>query len=93
MNKKIHYVFFAIGIFMSLTTTVQAEDNKAAQVMTQGLSHLGLTVSKLDQTADFFVNTLGWNLAAEKPAYPAKICHRWQYVHYTLAGIKHRISH
>ena len=72
MNKKIHIAFFAIGIFMSLTTAAQTVENKAAQVMTQGLSHLGLTVSKLDQTTDFFVNTLGWDLAAEKPAYPAK---------------------
>ena len=72
MNKKTHYAFFAIGILMSLTTTAKTSDNKEEQVMTQGLSHLGLTVSKLDQTTRFFVETLGWKLAGEKPAYPAK---------------------
>jgi lactoylglutathione lyase len=58
---------------MSSTTTAQTVDNdKAEQVMTQGLSHLGLTVSNLDQTTNFFIDTLGWKLAGEKPAYPAK---------------------
>ncbi len=42
------------------------------KVMTQGLSHLGLTVSKLEQTTVFFIETLGWRLAGEKPTYPAK---------------------
>jgi lactoylglutathione lyase len=73
MNKKIHHVFYAIGILMSSVTAAQTTDNdKAAQVMTQGLSHLGLTVSKLDETTNFFTDTLGWKLAGEKPAYPAK---------------------
>ncbi len=73
MNKNIHYAFFAIGIFMSSTTAAQTvANNEALQVMTQGLSHLGLTVSKLDQTTRFFIDTLGWKLAGEKPAYPAK---------------------
>ena len=73
MNKNIHYTFFAIGILMSSTTAAQTvANNEALQVMTQGLSHLGLTVSKLDQTTRFFIDTLGWKLAGEKPAYPAK---------------------
>jgi len=58
---------------MSSTTTAQMIDNnKNTAVMTQGLSHLGLTVSKLDQTTKFFTDTLGWRIAGEKPAYPAK---------------------
>jgi len=72
MSNKIHYVFFAIGILMSSTTTAQTIDNdKNMGVMTQGLSHLGLTVTKLDQTTRFFTETLGWRLAGEKPLYPA----------------------
>jgi len=57
---------------MSLTTTAKTSDNKDEQVMTQGLSHLGLTVSKLEQTTRFFVDTLGWKVVGDKPAYPAK---------------------
>jgi hypothetical protein len=39
---------------MSSITAVQTADNdKAVQVMTQGLSHLGLTVSKLDGCRSF----------------------------------------
>lgn len=73
MNKNIHFAIFAIGIIMSSTTTAHSIDNdKNSEVMTQGLSHLGLTVSKLDQTTTFFTDILGWKLAGEKPAYPAK---------------------
>jgi len=58
---------------MSSTTKAQTVANdKTVKTMTQGLSHLGLTVSKLDQTTRFFIDTLGWKLAGEKPAYPAK---------------------
>lgn len=57
---------------MSSTTIAQTVKNDETQVMTQGLSHIGLTVSKLEQTTRFFVEVLGWNIAGEKPTYPAK---------------------
>jgi lactoylglutathione lyase len=58
---------------MNSSTSAQSiEHDKKQQVMTQGLSHLGLTVSKLAQTTHFFTDTLGWRLAGEKPQYPAK---------------------
>lgn len=58
---------------MSSSTLAQSSDtDKSTQVMTQGLSHLGLTVSQLDETTAFFTDTLGWKIAGEKPAYPAK---------------------
>ena len=69
INKILH--FFTIGIIMTSSTSAQSVDN-AQQPMTQGLSHIGLTVSKLNQTTEFFTNTLGWRLAGEKPQYPAK---------------------
>jgi lactoylglutathione lyase len=73
MINKLHYAIFTIGILMSITTTAQTiEGDKKTGVMTQGLSHLGLTVSKLEQTTNFFTETLGWKLAGEKPLYPAK---------------------
>ncbi|AKS45075.1 Catechol 2,3-dioxygenase [Octadecabacter temperatus] len=37
---------------------------------TQGLNHLGLTVRDLDQTTDFFVDVLGWDVTARDESYP-----------------------
>jgi lactoylglutathione lyase len=71
MIKSLLTTFLILGITMNSSTKASTEGNNT-QVMTQGLSHLGLTVSKLDQTAEFFINTLGWKLAGEKPTYPAK---------------------
>ena len=39
---------------------------------TKGLSHLGLTVNKLDESFDFFTKVLGWRPAGGRPDYPAK---------------------
>ncbi|WP_444995290.1 VOC family protein [Aliikangiella sp. IMCC44359] len=41
-------------------------------VETLGIDHVGLTVSHLDETVEFFTNTLGWNVIGELPEYPAK---------------------
>jgi len=58
---------------MTASTSAQSENNnESSPALTQGLSHLGLTVSKLEQTTLFFTETLGWKLAGEKPQYPAK---------------------
>ncbi len=67
MKKSTAAIYILLGIIMS-SPTKSAE----VKVMTQGLSHLGLTVSKLDKTATFFTDVLGWRLIGEKPAYPAK---------------------
>jgi Lactoylglutathione lyase and related lyases len=39
--------------------------------LTLGIDHLGLTVSNLAETRDFFINCLGWTQVGEKPDYPA----------------------
>jgi len=39
--------------------------------MTTGAHHIGLTVSKLDESAEFFVNILGWTEVRRDPGYPA----------------------
>lgn len=58
---------------MTSSTSAQSEkNNESSSALTQGLSHLGLTVSKLGQTTLFFTETLGWKLAGEKPQYQAK---------------------
>ena len=38
---------------------------------TQGAHHVGLTVPNLDQTRQFFIDTLGYQQVGEKPDYPA----------------------
>jgi len=44
---------------------------KPESATTQGIHHLGLTVQNLDQTADFFMDMLGFKKVGEKPDYPA----------------------
>ncbi|GAA5646797.1 MULTISPECIES: VOC family protein [Vibrio] len=39
--------------------------------MTCGTHHIGLTVSKLEESARFFVDLLGWKEVKRNPAYPA----------------------
>lgn len=38
---------------------------------TNGIHHLGLTVSKLEASADFFKNLLGWHEVKRREDYPA----------------------
>jgi len=39
--------------------------------ITKGCHHIGLTVSKLDESAAFFTELLGWNEVKRDPEYPA----------------------
>lgn len=39
--------------------------------VTRGIDHVGLTVSSLDKSVDFFVNALGWRVVGGNPDYPA----------------------
>ena len=39
--------------------------------ITTGAHHIGLTVSKLEESANFFVDILGWNEVRRDPNYPA----------------------
>jgi len=39
---------------------------------TGAVHHVGLAVSKLNETASFFIDCLGWDLVREVPDYPAK---------------------
>ena len=41
------------------------------RAITRGAHHIGLTVPKLEQTRNFFVETLGFNQVGEVPDYPA----------------------
>jgi len=39
--------------------------------LTQGVHHVGLTVSKLEESASFFTTLLGWHEVRRNPDYPA----------------------
>ena len=39
--------------------------------VTKGIHHLGLTVSKLEESANFFTSLLGWKEVRRNPEYPA----------------------
>jgi catechol 2,3-dioxygenase-like lactoylglutathione lyase family enzyme len=39
--------------------------------ITKGTHHIGLTVSKLEESADFFTSLLGWKEVKRNEAYPA----------------------
>lgn len=46
-------------------------ENSTQQSITQGAHHVGLTVPDLEQSREFFVNTLGYEQVGEVPDYPA----------------------
>ena len=39
--------------------------------LTNGSHHIGLTVSKLEQSAEFFIDMLGWKEVKRNEAYPS----------------------
>jgi len=39
--------------------------------ITKGTHHIGLTVSKLEESADFFISLLGWKEVRRNEEYPA----------------------
>jgi len=44
---------------------------KPFKPITKGAHHVGLTVSKLEQSASFFIDLLGWSEVRKVPDYPA----------------------
>lgn len=57
----------------SMALTTENENNllPKSNEMTTGLNHLGLTVKNLQDSADFFINTLGWKKVEGFPNYPS----------------------
>ncbi|WP_412480551.1 VOC family protein [Azonexus sp. IMCC34839] len=39
--------------------------------ITKGVHHIGLTVSRLEESANFFISLLGWKEVKRNPEYPA----------------------
>ena len=65
-------------VFLSLSVTAtlnaqQVMDNATPrpEVLTRGINHVGLTVTRLEESAAFFTDVLGWDLAGGYPDYPS----------------------
>lgn len=50
---------------------IKAVSKPVTKSVTTGAHHIGLTVSKLEESAEFFVNILGWSEVRRDPDYPA----------------------
>ena len=46
-------------------------EQNTGRTVTQGAHHIGLTVPNLEQTRNFFIETLGYDQVGEVPDYPA----------------------
>ena len=46
-------------------------EQKTDRAITRGAHHIGLTVPNLEQTRNFFIETLGYDQIGEVPDYPA----------------------
>ncbi len=66
-------IMYALAIATFLTvmspTVCSEETERSAGLL--GLDHLALSVSDLDASADFFVNTLGFKIGGRDNSYPA----------------------
>ncbi len=65
-----------LGILSGATAWGDTENaaeakNESRPVLTRGLNHVGLTVSNLEKSVAFFVDTLDWKVAGGYPDYPS----------------------
>lgn len=55
---------------MKVLLSEESGENRFMPI-TSGTHHIGLTVSKLEASASFFINLLGWKEVRRDPTYPA----------------------
>lgn len=72
MNKKVIALCFITSIITTHTALANSTINKLNSPITQGINHLGLTVSNLEKSTQFFTETLGWKLVGGYDDYPSK---------------------
>jgi lactoylglutathione lyase len=65
--RNIIVIIVATLLFITPITAAQTQEESP----TLGLNHIGFAVSKLEQSASFFIDTLGWKRAGGRPDYPA----------------------
>lgn len=56
---------------LNLDITLNAEKDIMNTPITKGSHHIGLAVSKLEESANFFTSLLGWKEVKRNEAYPA----------------------
>ena len=54
-----------VSVYPSVTRPAESRP------LTEGVNHIGFSVSDLNATVDFFVNGLGWEIRGGQPSYPA----------------------
>jgi lactoylglutathione lyase len=72
MNKSFIALFFITSIITTHTALANSTINKLENPITQGINHLGLTVSDLEKSTQFFTETLGWKVVGGYEDYPSK---------------------
>lgn len=67
-------LIIALVLLMAQPASSQAKSPSTSpkQPLTQGINHLGLSVSDLGKSTHFFTQVLGWREAGGRPSYPAK---------------------
>ncbi len=58
--------------FMSPSIAADGAETERRAPITRGVNHIGFTVSDLDGSTSFFVDTLGWREVGGVPSYPAR---------------------
>tara|TARA_R100001377_G_scaffold26594_1_gene14324 strand:+ start:867 stop:1370 length:504 start_codon:yes stop_codon:yes gene_type:complete len=72
MNKSFIALCFITSIVTTNTAMANSTINKLDSPITQGINHLGLTVSNLEKSTLFFTETLGWKVVGGYDDYPSK---------------------
>ena len=70
MKKLIHFLPLPLLLALSNTPS-QAQTHNEGEILTAGFNHIGLTVSDLAASSQFFTGTLSWKLQGQDPKYPA----------------------
>ena len=63
----------------------ESTTQRNVQMKTQGIHHLGLTVSDLSASTEFFVKCLGWSVAG-RMRRPGELRHEWRIFFHIMAG-------
>lgn len=71
MNKSFIALFFITSLITN-NAVANSAINKLDNPITQGINHLGLTVSNLEKSTQFFTETLGWKVVGGYDDYPSK---------------------